>query len=523
MRLTLLFLLLFGPAITNAQYTSYFTGNPADVQVQPSQGVVLMGGATENDNAMRWFLQKANGGDVVVIRTSGSNGYNDYLYSQLGITVNSVETLVLPSRAAATNSYVRTKLNQAEAIWIAGGDQSTYNDFWKNTAVDSAVNKLMNVTKGVVGGTSAGMAILGGFYFYAGNGSVSSATALLNPYGPSVTIGHDDFLHSPFLDTLITDTHFDNPDRRGRLMVFMARIMADHPSMMPKAIACEEYTAVCIDSSGLGKVFGNYPTNNDIAYFIQVNCENAIRGPEICLPGAPLEWNRSASALKVYAVPGTQTGTHSFNVAGFNNGSGGSWQNWSVTDQTFGSVASNAPQCSVLGMKLQGFSLTRVEADVLLKWQTTEEINSSFFMIQRSTNGKDFTTVGQVPASIHSTAVKTYGYTDPGVTSLRSKVVYYRLQLVDRDGHTEFSPVKMIQLNGNASGISIFPNPATYYTTFYTENAAKGEGVNIYSALGKRVYSGILKGPVFSLPVGGFSKGIYFVKIGNLTGSFIKP
>ena len=52
-----------------------------------------MGGATEDDNAMKWFLQRANGGDVLVLKT-GSNGYNAYFYSELGIPLNSVETIV---------------------------------------------------------------------------------------------------------------------------------------------------------------------------------------------------------------------------------------------------------------------------------------------------------------------------------------------------------------------------------------------------------------------------------------------
>ena len=43
----------------------------------------MMGGATEDDNAMKWFLERANGGDVLILRASGSDGYNQYLYSQL--------------------------------------------------------------------------------------------------------------------------------------------------------------------------------------------------------------------------------------------------------------------------------------------------------------------------------------------------------------------------------------------------------------------------------------------------------
>ena len=43
------------------QYTSYFTGNHIDTITNPDYGVCLMGGSTEDDRAMVWFLEKANG------------------------------------------------------------------------------------------------------------------------------------------------------------------------------------------------------------------------------------------------------------------------------------------------------------------------------------------------------------------------------------------------------------------------------------------------------------------------------
>ena len=76
-------------------YTEYFTGNANDVNTNHEFGVCLMGGASENDNAMIWFLNKANGGDDVVLRASGSDGYNDYFYSDLGVSINSVTTFVI--------------------------------------------------------------------------------------------------------------------------------------------------------------------------------------------------------------------------------------------------------------------------------------------------------------------------------------------------------------------------------------------------------------------------------------------
>ncbi len=185
---TLLFILL--PFFGFSQgYTSYFTGNSTNVTTNPEFGVCLMGGATEHDNAMIWLLQKANGGDVVVLRSSGSNGYNDYLYTDLGVTVNSVETLVITSVAGATNPYVLDKVSKAEMIWFAGGDQWNYVSFFKNNALEDILNNHINVKNAPIGGTSAGMAILGQQYFSAQNGSITSAQALNNPYHANITIG----------------------------------------------------------------------------------------------------------------------------------------------------------------------------------------------------------------------------------------------------------------------------------------------------------------------------------------------
>jgi cyanophycinase-like exopeptidase len=156
----ILIVLLFPVSLLAQGYTSYFTGNATDVTTSPQPGICLMGGATEHDNAMRWLLQKANGGDIVVLRSSGSNGYNDYLYSELGVQVNSVETLVITSVAGATNPYVLNKVANAEMIWFAGGDQYNYVSYFKNNALEDLINAHVNVKHAPIGGTSAGMAIL---------------------------------------------------------------------------------------------------------------------------------------------------------------------------------------------------------------------------------------------------------------------------------------------------------------------------------------------------------------------------
>ena len=330
-------------------YNSYFTGDVTDVDTNPDYGICLMGGSTEDDRAMIWFLEKANGGDILVIRASGSDGYNDYFYSDLGVEVNSVETIVFNSASAATDAYVLQQIANAEAIWIAGGDQSYYINYWKDTEVETLLNNHINVKQAVIGGTSAGMAVLGASYFSALNGGLYSSEALEDPYNTFMTIGHNDFLEVPLLENTITDTHFSEREREGRLLTFMAR-MNNELGERSFGIACDEYTAVCIDSSGLGAVYGEWPEYDDFAFFVQMNCEEG-NAPENMQPGAPFTWNFNGQAAKVYKVGGTTTGENYLDLNDWQTGNGGEWLHWSAVDGTFNSETGSAVDCNDVSIK----------------------------------------------------------------------------------------------------------------------------------------------------------------------------
>jgi len=339
------------------QYTSYFTGNHIDTITNPDYGVCLMGGSTEDDRAMVWFLEKANGGDVLVLRASGSDGYNDYFYSDLGVEVNSVETIVFHYSSDTTNPYILGKIANAEAIWMAGGDQSDYINYWKDTEVESLLNEHINTKKGVIGGTSAGMAVLGSSYFSAENGTALSSEALENPYNNDITIGHNDFLEIPLLENTITDTHFSEREREGRLVTFMAR-MNESLQTRTYGIACDEYTAVCIDSTGIGAVYGEWPEYEDYAFFVQMNCETG-NAPELMQQGAPFTWSFNAAATKVYKVGGTTNGENYLDLNDWETVNGGEWLHWSVVDGVIYSEDGEAPQCEDVGIETIKLNRTR--------------------------------------------------------------------------------------------------------------------------------------------------------------------
>jgi cyanophycinase len=298
-------------------------GDPADVSKVTTGGTCLMGGSTDVAAAFKWMIGKSGGGDFVVIRFDNSTGYNSYIYKMGG--VNSVETVIIASTADANNAVIATKISNAEALFIAGGDQANYVRLWKNTLVEDAINDLIKTKHVPVGGTSAGCAILGSSYFAALNGSVTSAEAMSNPYNSLVSLGHDDFISNPFLRNTITDQHFSQRGREGRLVTFMARMNKDF-SKNARGIAVDEQTAVCVDQNGIAKVFG---INN--AFFLQI----ASSEPETCLSGTPLTWNLNKQAIKVYRIAGSSTGNGSFDLTNYSQASDGTWLYYYVDNGSF--------------------------------------------------------------------------------------------------------------------------------------------------------------------------------------------
>lgn len=277
-------------------------GSAEDVSVPTEYGVVLMGGGTDVDAAFQWMINRAKGGDFVIIRASGSTGYNDYV-RKLG-DVNSVETLLIDSREKALDKKTGQRIREAEALFLSGGDQANYVNFWTNSEVSSAIEYLLKEKKVPVGGTSAGCAILSDIIFDAREGTVTAGEALMNPYLPSVSLSKS-FIDIPFLKNTIADQHYSNRERQGRHVAFLARMAIDFKIESPKGIGVDEQTAVCIDRGGTATVFGSGK-----AYFIWAN-----KAPERCEPAKPLDWNLNASALNVFLVQASGNGTLAFNLS----------------------------------------------------------------------------------------------------------------------------------------------------------------------------------------------------------------
>lgn len=243
-------------------YKLWCIGNCDNKITPPSTipGAVLMGGGTDVDEAFNWQIKNANGGDFLILRTSGDDAYNQWVMDlsvNEGIKLNSVTTILFNDIQASSNKIVQQNIIDADAIFFAGGDQSVDLKYWTSTPVQTLLQqRVSNIT---IGGTSAGCAVLGGKAVYSGDGySVTSPEALKNPYNKKMVIVPP-FLQIPYLSSVITDTHFVTRDRMGRMLTFVARIYTDasNNNLPIRGIGVNESTALLLDySTGSVKTVG---------------------------------------------------------------------------------------------------------------------------------------------------------------------------------------------------------------------------------------------------------------------------
>ncbi|MBN8846284.1 MAG: isoaspartyl peptidase/L-asparaginase [Sphingomonadales bacterium] len=224
-----------------------------------SGGLLLMGGGDRNIDAMKWFFGKAGNGHIVVISASYGKEIGQEFYHDIG-GIQSTEIFVFHARSQSTNKKILDRLRKADGIFIAGGDQARYVRYWRGTPVGDILNAHVAAGKPLAG-TSAGLAIQGEkLYGAMDDGSIRSPEALADPLGPANTI-EGDFLHFSLLKGIVTDTHFKERDRLGRLFAFVAKAQVgrgnDEPAMI--GLGVDESAALAVEPDGTGRIYATAP------------------------------------------------------------------------------------------------------------------------------------------------------------------------------------------------------------------------------------------------------------------------
>ena len=158
------------------------------------------------------------------------------------------------------------------------------------------------------------------------------------------------------------------------------------------------------------------------------------------------------------------------------------------------------------------------ERQVENHWITADEVNVSHFNVQRSLNGNDFVTIHKEQAKNRS--YNEYSFIDNNPLSTvdsRTSKYYYRIVSVDKDGRTNYSEVRTINLQHQTSNITIFPNPAKDAVTI---NSKGVKHVTITDCFGRIVYKAEVNRASYILNLKSFAKGIYIFSFDN--GEMVK-
>ena len=169
----------------------------------------------------------------------------------------------------------------------------------------------------------------------------------------------------------------------------------------------------------------------------------------------------------------------------------------------------------VLPITLSNFQVNKLSHAVQLNWVTEQESNSSRFIIERSADGRTWTVIATVQAAGTSSSRLNYLTYD---NSPLGGANYYRLQLIDRDGKAEFSPVRNVHFS-NPFLVTVAPNPAKDHVDISINGKIlQPVSIDIIDIKGSVLYHLTTSSNTIRINTSGLSKGMYFVKLVNELG-----
>ncbi len=167
----------------------------------------------------------------------------------------------------------------------------------------------------------------------------------------------------------------------------------------------------------------------------------------------------------------------------------------------------------VLPVNLTYFNAQAVSNQVELGWETAWEKNSREFIIQRSSDLKEFGDIGRVTAAGQTDGRRQYSFTDP--TPL-SGANYYRLRMVDKDGTYEFSKVKDVIVRSGEPTLLVASNPTIGDRIRLRTSLEDLSGLKLINIMGQNINFRInqnIDGYTELIPSSGLAPGMYFLTL----------
>lgn len=167
---------------------------------------------------------------------------------------------------------------------------------------------------------------------------------------------------------------------------------------------------------------------------------------------------------------------------------------------------------SVLPLNLISFTAQQCSNNGCLTWKTENEINVASIDIEWSTDGLDFLKIGREKNL--GAAFGRYSFTHHNILKGKN---FYRLKIIDLDGHYTYSDIRIIEASIAGREITIFPNPASTLVNISVKNISGGsiQSLKLYNSVGACVYSKFCNGTSQNetINVSQFAAGIYILEL----------
>ncbi|WP_138475889.1 choice-of-anchor A family protein [Dyadobacter bucti] len=174
-----------------------------------------------------------------------------------------------------------------------------------------------------------------------------------------------------------------------------------------------------------------------------------------------------------------------------------------------------------LPVTLASFTAQKENCNVNLKWKVTEATDFSHFMVQRSPDAKNFTSIARIN---YDADQKDYSFTDSPFSgeNAPSKNYYYRLQQVDTDETFDYSTIRNVEAGQCDARLEVdfYPNPTQNELRVKSHSPVKM--LEIFFMNGKQIYRMMLadKETEIKVDVQAFAQGMYIVSIVNGEGKY---
>lgn len=167
---------------------------------------------------------------------------------------------------------------------------------------------------------------------------------------------------------------------------------------------------------------------------------------------------------------------------------------------------------STLPVSLLDFTAAAQNGKVRLSWKTANETNNKGFQVLRSTDGTNWAEAGFVNAYTGSQA-NSYFFTDE---PLSGGTVHYRLQQIDLNGKSTFSPVVTVKIEKTTS-VVLYPNPAS--SQLFLKTTQNFRFAEIWDNAGRLVERKPFRNVI---NVGHLQPGVYVLKLDGENGAEYK-